>query len=212
MKVQKFVCNPFRENAYAVFDEASRAAVLIDPGFYDEEEFLRCRRFLDENALRVERVLNTHLHLDHCIGNAFVKNFLNVDAEAGFADLFLAENAQRQAEMFGLEIAEPVPVPQKFLKEGDEVRVGEVCLRVLEVPGHSPGSLAFYSADGAIFSGDVIFQGGDYGRTDLPGGDETALFRSIREKILALPAETRIFCGHGPDSTVKAELPLFSKF
>ena len=110
--------------------------------------------------------------------------------------------------MFGLEIPSPIPEPEKFLKEGDEIREGNILLQIIEVPGHSPGSLAFYSPEGFVFSGDVVFAGGGYGRTDLPGGNEDVLMDSIR-KLLRLPGKTRILCGHGPDTTVATELAIW---
>lgn len=207
MEIKRYVCNPFRENTYLVCDECSKKAILIDPGFYTESEFFRLSSFVQENGYQISRILNTHMHLDHCVGNVFLKAF-GLDAECGLGDLPLVKHAEDQARKFGLEIPSPIPEPEKFLKEGDEIQVGNILLQIIEVPGHSPGSLAFYSPEGFVFSGDVVFAGGGYGRTDLPGGNEDVLMDSIR-KLLRLPGETRILCGHGPDTTVATELAIW---
>ncbi len=206
MLTRRFTCNPFRENAFLLGDEESKKAVLVDPGFYSDAEFSTLLAFVQDNDYSIARVLNTHLHLDHCIGNGFVQNAFKIEAEFGEKDLPFLEHAEDQARMFGLEIPCPIPVSRNFLKENDEIEVGNIHLKVLEVPGHSPGSLAFYSDEGFVFSGDVVFAGGDYGRTDLPGGSEKILMDSIHRKLFQLPKDTRIFCGHGPDTTVAKEL------
>lgn len=209
MKIKRYICNPFRENTYLVCDESTRQAILIDPGFYTEDEFRKMASFVRENNYVISRILNTHLHLDHCIGNGFAQKTFGIEAECGLGDLSLVEHAEEQARMFGLEISCKIPIPRNFLKENDEIHVGNILLKVLEVPGHSPGSLAFYSPEGFIFSGDVVFAGGDCGRTDLPGGDEKTLMDSICRKLFLLPKETRIFCGHGPDTTIARELAVW---
>jgi len=178
---------------------------VIDPGFYNETEFLKADSFLKQNEITVQRVLNTHLHLDHCIGNGWALRKWNVAAEASEKDLFLIRNATVQAEMFGLELNEALPEPENFLKEDDVISVGNMELRVLEVPGHSPGGLAFYSAaESVVFAGDTLFCG-SYGRTDLPGGNTKQLFESIRTKLLSLPDDTIVLSGHGSATTIRNE-------
>lgn len=209
MEIRRFLCNPFRENSFLLGDESSKRAVLLDPGFYSEAEFSRLLAFVRNRGYSISRVLNTHLHLDHCIGNGFVHTALKIEAECGQKDLPLLEHAEEQALLLGLEIPCKIPVPRNFLKENDEIDVGNIHLKVLDVPGHSPGSLAFYSAEGFVFSGDVVFAGGGYGRTDLPGGNEKILMDSIHRKLFLLPKDTRIFCGHGPDTTVAKEIAIW---
>ena len=205
MPARTFPCNPFEENVYIAFDEVSKEAIVIDPGFYNEEEFLKADSFLKQNGLVVRRVLNTHLHLDHCIGNGWALRKWNIGAEASEKDLFLIRNAAIQAQMFGLELNEALPDPCKFLKSGDSISVGSLQFLVLEVPGHSPGGLAFYSPkERVVFAGDTLFRG-SYGRTDLPGGNTDQLFNSIRTKLLTLPDDTVVLCGHGPATTIGEE-------
>lgn len=204
MNIQVFVCNPFGENTYVVFDE-TRSAVIIDPGFYDEQELQLAKDFVAEQNLKVCRILNTHLHLDHCIGNGLAVRAWNVPVGVGEPDLPLLQGASMQAAMFGLRLDEELPLPTEFLREGDVVKVGNMEISVLEVPGHSAGSLAFYEKSaGAVFAGDVLFQG-SYGRTDLPGGSFGKLMHSIKEKLFALPGNTTVLCGHGPATTIGQE-------
>lgn len=204
MNVKHFVCNPFGENTYIAYDE-TREAVVIDPGFYDEREFSVFKLFLEREQLSLKKVLNTHLHLDHCIGNGFVKREWNLDACAHEADLFLLQNASAQAQMFGLEISEALPTDIRFLQEGEALKVGNMDFEVLEVPGHSAGGLAFYEKRaGVVFAGDVLFCG-SYGRYDLPGGNFTTLKHSIVQKLFKLPENTVVFCGHGQSTSIGNE-------
>ena len=205
MKIQGFVCNPFQENAYLVYDEANGEALLIDPGFYNEDEFLKADCFVKKNGLTVRRVLNTHLHLDHCMGNGWVLRKWNLEAEASENDLFLIQHADHQAQMFSLALEETLPLPKSFLKEGDLILVGNIQLKVIEVPGHSRGGLAFYEErENILFVGDTLFRG-SHGRTDLPGGDTEQLFDSMRQNLLVLPDDTLVLCGHGPATTIGDE-------
>ena len=206
MKIQVFVCNPFQENTYVVYDDSGEA-LIIDPGFYDEGEFLPAKKFIDGNGLKLRRLLNTHLHLDHSMGNHFIGESFDIQASANKADVFLQEKANGQAEMFGLPWRGSVPAITDFLKEGDLVNVGQMNFRVLEVPGHTPGGVAFYEkSEGAVFVGDSLFCGG-IGRTDLPGGNENTLLNAIRSKLLTLPPQTLALSGHGPSTTIAAEIP-----
>ena len=139
------------------------------------------------------------------MGNGWALRKWNVDAEVSEKDLFLIQHADYQAQMFGLELTDILPEPKLFLKEGDVISVGNTKLLTIEVPGHSPGGLAFYCAEEhLLFAGDVLFRG-SYGRTDLPGGNTAELFNSIRQKLLCLPEETVVLCGHGSPTTIRAE-------
>lgn len=211
MNIKVFVCNPFQEKTYLLYDE-SGAAVFVDPGFFNEAEFQEAVSFVNEKNLKPVALLNTHLHLDHCCGNSFVENAWGLQAQVGLADLFLGESLNGQARMFGFSLLVEFSLPTKFLKEGDEVSFGNSSLKVLETPGHSPGSLSFYdSKNGFLFSGDVLFCQG-VGRTDLPGGSFEVLDKTIREKLFLLPKETVVFCGHGPETTIEAESENYSRW
>ncbi len=204
MKIKLFIFNPFQENTYLLINE-NNECILIDPGCIDKEEKDRLKTYLEENKLELKRVLNTHLHLDHVFGNSFLAHQYGVKAEANQADEFLLKEMNRQAELFGIsEVVEVVPLGS-YLNEGDKIRLGNIELEVLHVPGHSPGSLVYYAPkDKCVFVGDVLFQR-CIGRTDFAKGNFNELISGIRTKLLTLPDETVVFCGHGQRTTIGDE-------
>jgi len=204
MKIKLFVFNPFQENTYLLINE-NNECILIDPGCFEKEEKERLKAYLEENKLVLKRVLNTHLHLDHAFGNSFLTHQYGIKAEANQADEFLLKDMSRQAELFGIrEIDEAAPLGN-YLNEGDKIKLGNIELEVLHVPGHSPGSLVYYAPkDKCVFVGDVLFQG-SIGRTDLAKGNYDELISGIRSKLLTLPDETVVFSGHGGKTTIGDE-------
>ena len=211
MQVKHFVFNPFGVNAYVLSNDTGDS-ILIDPSASNERERSALAAYIKDAGLKVCRVLNTHLHLDHVLGNAFVERTFGVKAEAHEADTFLLDLQAEQGRMFGLPFDDPAPKLGGYLVDGDVVEVPGIRLRVIHVPGHSPGGLAFYcestgSGDEdvpALFSGDILFAG-SRGRSDLFGGDEDALVSGIKSKILTLPGDTVVLPGHGPFTTVADE-------
>ena len=207
LTVRSFVVSPFAENTY-VLSEGGEAA-LVDPGTATREERRRVEDYLEAEGLTVRHLLLTHGHLDHVFGCAHFARTLGGAAEHGGwqmhpADGPLLQNAAVQGEMYGVRVDPPPPAAHD-LADGDTVAVGGAALRVLWVPGHSPGSVAFYSeADGLLVGGDVLFQG-SVGRTDLWQGDLDTLLASIRDRVLTLPDDTTVHAGHGPATTVGAE-------
>jgi len=204
MKVKLFVFSPFQENTYLLISEDNEC-ILIDPGCFEQEEKERLKAYLEENKLVLKRVLNTHLHIDHAFGNSFLFHQYGIAAEAHQADEFLLERMTQQAEMFGIGGVDDVTPLGNYLNEGDKIKVGDIELEVLHVPGHSPGSLVYYAPkNGYVFVGDVLFQG-SIGRTDLPKGNYNELISGIRSKLLTLPDGTVVFSGHGPRTTIGEE-------
>ena len=203
MVIKSFVFNPFQENTYVISDE-SKKCIIIDAGClfpYEKEELYN---YIKNNDLKVERIINTHLHLDHCFGNPFVHATFNCDIEAHINDEPLCNRMAVQAQMFGIDYNEKQP-SIKYIQENDIITVGCISLKVIHVPGHSQGSLAFYCENGnVLFSGDTLFYG-SIGRTDRAGGNYEDLIRSITKKLLILPDETDVLCGHGPRTTIKFE-------
>jgi len=203
MVIKNFVFNPFQENTYVISDE-SKKCIIIDAGClfpYEKEELYN---YIKNNDLKVERIINTHLHLDHCFGNPFVLATFNCDIEAHINDEPLCNRMAVQAQMFGIDYKEKQP-SIKYIQENDIITVGCISLKVIHVPGHSQGSLAFYCENGnVLFSGDTLFYG-SIGRTDLAGGNYEDLIRSITKKLLILPDETDVLCGHGPHTNIKFE-------
>jgi glyoxylase-like metal-dependent hydrolase (beta-lactamase superfamily II) len=204
MKVKLFISNPFQENTYLLLNE-NNEGIVIDPGFLEEREKEQFQNYIQANEITLKRVLNTHLHLDHVFGNRFLYEQYGIKPEASQADEFQLQNFSKRAELFGIEnVEDTIPVGQ-YLKEGDTIELGDIKLEVLEVPGHSPGSLVFYLRDKhCVFAGDVLFRG-SIGRTDLPGGNYEELISGIRSKLLVLPDETIVFSGHGPKTTIGEE-------
>ena len=197
--------NPFGENMYIVWDDASREAVVIDPGMMRDTEREMVTKFIDEHQLNVKHVLLTHLHVDHITGARWLADKTGADVCGSALDNPLGQELPDQVAHFRINIeVEPLTVDRN-LSEGDTLQLGDEIIQVLHVPGHSPGGLAFYvPQSNLLFSGDTIFNG-SIGRTDLWGGDFAQLINSIREKILPLPDETVIASGHGPTTTVADE-------
>jgi len=212
---------PFQQNCTILWEEPSRRAVVIDPG----GEVPRILEAIAKVGVRVERILLTHGHIDHAGGAAALKEALEQAATTGSAanapsaegspetipiegpdqrDRFLLQGLEAQAPMFGMSGVRNV-LPDRWLAEGDQVRVGEQAFDVLHCPGHTPGHVVFVNR-AARFAvvGDVLFSG-SIGRTDFPYGDHAALLRAIEDKLLPLGDDFSFICGHGPGSTIGAE-------
>lgn len=201
-EIKSFTFSPFQENTYIVHDQ--QEALIIDPGCFDEGEREQLTAFLDQNGLTPIRLINTHCHIDHIYGNAYVKNTYHLPLEIHPNEQPVLASADSLASAFG---APPPSSPQadNYIHEGDTVQVGNTRLEVLFTPGHSPGHIALLSrADNAILSADVLFQGG-IGRTDLPGGDYQTLLGTIHRTLLPLGDEVVVYPGHGPATTIGQE-------
>lgn len=180
--------------------------LIIDPGCSTSSEEQALSQFIESKNLTPVRLINTHCHIDHVYGNGYVANKWNLQLEIHKLDLPVLERLDVVAMMYGLPAPNPSPAPGRFLEKGDVVAFGNSTLEVLFVPGHCPGHIALYSAQHKlVVQGDVLFYGGGRGRTDLPGGDEEALIRTISEIMFALPDDTRVICGHGPETTIGYE-------
>lgn len=204
MKIKKFEFNNFPVNTYVVYDETGEAA-LIDCGCMYPEEEAELSRFIEENGLTPKRLLCTHLHLDHVLGNGYACEKYGLGPESHSADVTGLPTPEQQARLFGMQLKRPSVPVARYLKEGEEIHFGNTSLSVIHVPGHSPGSVVFYNAQyNAAISGDVLFYG-SIGRTDLWGGSQQELTEGIKDKLLVLPDETVIYPGHGPETTVGFE-------
>jgi hydroxyacylglutathione hydrolase len=201
--VQSFTFNPIQENTYVLYDE-SRECVIIDPGCYDAAEQAELSAFIEKNGLKPVRLLNTHCHLDHVFGNAFVAEHWKLGLEIHKKDLPVLDALIPTAKLYGMH-AEPSPPPSAYLDEGDLVAFGNSSLEIAFTPGHSPGSISFFSRpDKFIIAGDVLFFG-SIGRTDLPGGDYQTLIDSIKNKLFPLGDDMKVYSGHGPATNVGYE-------
>jgi len=209
LRVATLPVTPFQQNCAILWDEESRHALVVDPG----GEVDRILAAIDQLGVTIERILLTHGHLDHAGGAAELQAALRARAgdPAGVPvegpdarDAFLLDAIDEQAREFGLEGLHGV-TPDRWLIEGDKVRLGEHVFDVLHCPGHTPGHIVFVDrAAGLALLGDVLFQG-SVGRTDFPYGNSTTLICSIEDKVLPLGDEVVFLCGHGPGSTIGAE-------
>ena len=199
-----FIFNAFGVNAYIVSDETSEA-VIIDGAVNSDREMLALKQFVDNNKLKIKYIINTHGHLDHICGNDRLKKEYNVPVLANFKDNDLIVNVGREAAMFGFRMNQQ-SLPDQNIVDGDEIRFGNSVLKVLEVPGHSQGSVALYSEAGNfVVCGDALFCG-SIGRTDLPGGSYAQLIDSIRKKLFTLDRNCKALPGHGESTTIGYEV------
>ncbi|MDX9973884.1 MAG: MBL fold metallo-hydrolase [FCB group bacterium] len=194
MEILCIPTTPFLENCYVLRDGGE--ALVVDPG----EVTPALLKALDGHTVRT--VVNTHCHCDHCGGNAELKRRTGAELLCHRDDLVLLQHVAQQGAMFGVDFP-PSPDPDRYLVEGDTVTLGGNTLRVLHTPGHSPGHIVLVG-EGFVLAGDVLFSG-SIGRTDLPGGDYGTLLESIRTKLLTLPDDTIVYCGHGESTTVGEE-------
>jgi glyoxylase-like metal-dependent hydrolase (beta-lactamase superfamily II) len=204
LRVVALELGPFAAHCVLLVDESDGAVLVVDPGFEAEAILEEIHR----ERLRPQAIVLTHAHLDHAAGVAEVKR-AHPDARLLLHrdDLPLYENLPMQARMFGFAPPEAA-TPDGFLADGDRLSLGSDSLLVRHCPGHSPGHvvLVHESATSPVaVVGDVLFAG-SIGRTDLWGGSFEVLERSIRTVLYALPPDTRVVCGHGPDTTIGAEM------
>ena len=204
MIIKTFTFNPFQENTFLVYDETNEA-IVIDAGCLEQYEKDELKNYIDNNKLILKRVINTHLHLDHQFGNKFLFDTYGLLPEACIDDEFLLENIVDKARSFGFAVTEEAQSLGAYITENQEIKFGNSSFTTFHVPGHSPGSMAFYSEnEGILIAGDVLFKG-SIGRTDLPRGDYATLINSITKKLLPLPETTTVYCGHGPTTTIGYE-------
>lgn len=204
MKLRRLVFNPVDVNCYILWDE-SKEAVIIDAAVLFDEEKEELKNFIRSNGLTVKHHLNTHLHFDHIFGNPFIEQEFRIKSESHDKDWPWAETISERVARFGLRYTEKIPAIGKVLHDGDIITFGKSTLRAIHVPGHSPGSLAYYTAEGnMLFSGDALFQG-SIGRTDFADADYDTLISSIKEKLFPLPDDTFVYPGHGDSTTIGFE-------
>ncbi|MCM1075729.1 MAG: MBL fold metallo-hydrolase [Bacteroides sp.] len=206
MKVSRFVFNMFGVNTYVVWDPESLEAAVIDPGMIDDNERNALDGFIESRDLKLTQLINTHSHLDHIFGNAYIKEKYGLEVKAHPGDSFLAETLPEQAVRFGLRMPLVGQSIDVELHDGDTIYLGKERMEVLSVPGHSPGGIALYCPESNfVITGDTLFPG-SMGRTDLPKGDYYALVEAIRRKLLTLPDSTVVLSGHGGETTIGNEL------
>ncbi|MBX2967461.1 MAG: MBL fold metallo-hydrolase [Cyclobacteriaceae bacterium] len=203
LQIKHFEFNPFQENTYILYDETGEC-IVFDPGCSTKQEEQHLHTFIIDNKLSVKKLVNTHCHIDHVLGNAFVKRTFGVELFIHPLEEPLLRAVKTYASNYGFPHYEET-LPDKFLTENDTLTFGNQNLKILFVPGHSPGHLAFYDEETlSLIGGDVLFYN-SIGRTDLPGGDYDTLINSIHQKIFGLPDEVTVYCGHGPVTKIGYE-------
>jgi hydroxyacylglutathione hydrolase len=204
MKIFRLVFSPIEVNTYILAGQDGKC-VVIDCGCYNDKEFRSFTGFLGKRDLSPVLLLNTHCHLDHIFGNRRVLEKYNLGAYCHQDEESNRKNCLQHAMLFGLTMETP-PEPEGLIVDEQIISFGTYKLKALHVPGHSQGSLAFYSEeDNVVFTGDALFAG-SIGRTDLPGGSYETLIKSIRAKLFVLPPETIVYPGHGESTTIGVEM------
>ena len=205
MEIAVFQFSLFGINTYLIFDEESKECIIIDPGMSLRREETAIENFIAEKGLKLTQIVNTHLHIDHAAGIPFLHEKYGAPVLSHADDEFLGIRIDQQARMFGLDLDLGSISIDRYLNDGDEIKIGNNVLKVISVPGHSKGSIALYcEKDRFLISGDALFQG-SIGRTDLPGGDYKELIDSIKSKLLTLPDNTVVYPGHGEPTTIGEE-------
>ena len=203
MTIKYFEFNPFAENTYILHDKSGEA-IIIDPGCYEVSEKKILQDYVEANSLTVVALINTHCHIDHVLGNDFIKEHYVVGLTIHKADDVLLRSVGSYAPNYGFSAYRPTE-PDNFIEEGEKVTFGQTTLEVLHVPGHAPGHIALvHQQSRSVINGDVLFRG-SIGRTDLPGGDFDTLIQSIQTKLFNLPDDFTVYCGHGPTTTIGIE-------
>lgn len=205
MQVAIFQFSLFGINTYVVFDPATDRCAIVDPGMSTPEERQAILNFIKAKDLQVTHIINTHLHLDHAVGDMWAAATFDVPVLAHKDDESLGKRLRQQAEAFGVPGQVDDVVITSYLTDGEEIKIGDGTLKVLHVPGHSPGGVALYDKEGGyVIAGDSLFNG-SIGRTDLPGGSMTQLVNAVKAKLLSLPDSTVVYSGHGPATTIGKE-------
>lgn len=203
MKIYKFTFNYFGENTYVLYDNTGECAI-VDPGCCNNSEENILSEFIKKENLKPKYLLNTHCHIDHILGNAFVKEKYKIPLLINKNEEPVLKSGISISQAYGISY-NPSPSADSFIDEQDEVKFGDTTLKIVFTPGHSPGSICFINHRiKAIIGGDVLFNG-SIGRTDLPGGDFQTLENSIIKKLYTLPDEYIVYCGHGEETTIGFE-------
>ncbi len=197
MIVRSLVVGPLDVNCFIIWDEASKKAMVIDPG--DEPD--RIMEIINNESLSVDYIVCTHAHFDHVGAVADIKKETGAKVIIHRDELEIYHGAKDQAAFWGYDL-DPLPEPEIFVKDGDEISLGGISFKVLHTPGHSPGGICL-SGEGVIVTGDTLFAGA-VGRTDFYGGDMNRLRESFK-RLMSFPPETEVLPGHGPNSTIGRE-------
>lgn len=200
---KSFTFGPFAENTWVLWND-DRACMIIDPGCSNPSEQHHLQTFISARGLFPELLINTHAHIDHILGNAFIHRTYGLIPHLHPEDLFIYQGAERYGAVWGIRLETP-PEPILDLQPGVPLKLGSEELEVRFTPGHTPGEVSLVSHTSRfVIAGDVLFRQ-SIGRTDLPGGDYPTLIQSIKEKLLTLPDDYAVCPGHGEETTIGFE-------
>lgn len=203
LQIKSFAFNPFSQNTYVVFNE-DKVAFVIDPGNFTDEETETLEKFISDNDLKVQNILLTHAHIDHVLGLQKAFDKYKVSVLMHEIEKEILDRNPMDANRFGF-FFKPFEGNISYLKENETITLGNDEFKIIHVPGHSPGSIAFYNeAQKFMISGDVLFEG-SIGRTDLYKGDHEQLITNIKTKLFVLDEETKVYNGHGNPTTIGFE-------
>ncbi|MBI5789201.1 MAG: MBL fold metallo-hydrolase [Candidatus Schekmanbacteria bacterium] len=198
MWMKRLITGPLQVNTYILICEKSGLGAIIDPGG-SEREILQ---LIQQKQAKLKYIINTHGHPDHILGNNYLKTQTNAQILIHREDAFMLEDTASELLSYFQESYVPVPA-DKLLQDGEDIHLGEISLKVLHTPGHTPGGICLLTAS-RLFSGDTLFAGG-IGRTDFPGGSYQTLIASIESKLFTLEPDLQVLPGHGPSSTIGTE-------
>lgn len=200
---KQFTFNSFQVNCYVLYDE-TKECVIIDAACYSELEKKELCDFIDENNLKPVRLLNTHCHVDHILGNHCITKKYGIYSEAHIGEKNSLEVAKEYGLCFGFDVEVPIDI-ESYIEDNQIITFGNSSLEAIHVPGHSLGSICFYSeVDKILISGDVLFHN-SIGRTDLPGGNYEQLITGIKSKLFTLKNEVVVLPGHGNETSIGHE-------
>ncbi|MBV2223264.1 MAG: MBL fold metallo-hydrolase [Cloacibacterium sp.] len=195
LHIHIFRFNPFSENTYVLFND-QKNGIIIDPGNWNEKENEILENFIEEKEISIKNILLTHAHIDHVLGLQWAFDTYKVAVKMHEEEKDVLDRNPMSARNYGFDF-KPFVGDIELLNEGEKYFIDEDSFEIFHVPGHSPGSIAFYNeAQKFVISGDALFQG-SIGRTDLYRGNHEQLLESIRTKLFTLPEETEVYSGHG---------------
>jgi hydroxyacylglutathione hydrolase len=203
VQIKTFTFNPFSENTYLLYDETGEA-IIIDPGCYDQSEFTELNDYIAGHNLKPVQIVNTHAHIDHVLGVASLKRKYNIPFSLHKMEEPVLKAVKTYASNYGFAVFDE-PEIDHYLVEGETITFGNTSLKIIFVPGHAPGHVAFVNDEQKfVIGGDVLFYM-SIGRTDLPGGNHGTLLSSIRTQLFTLPDDYQVFAGHMQPTTIGFE-------